>query len=116
MAQALLCKKEFFVWVDETGCDSRTSMRKYGYAIRGETPTCHHILVRGQRISAIVAIASDGVVSVQLTTSTVDSDLFFDYIRGSLIPQMNSFDGTSPKSVVIMDNCSIHHISEVAVS
>lgn len=26
---------------------------------------------------------------------------------------MHSFDGTSPKSIVIMDNCSIHHVTEI---
>jgi hypothetical protein len=30
-----------------------------------------------------------------------------------LIPQMNAFDGVSAKSIVIMDNCSIHHVDEV---
>lgn len=36
MAQALLYMKEIFVSVDKTGCDRHNSMRKYGYAIRGE--------------------------------------------------------------------------------
>ena len=26
---------------------------------------------------------------------------------------MNMFDGVSEKSIVIMDNCSIHHVAEV---
>ena len=26
---------------------------------------------------------------------------------------MSPFDGTCPKSIVIMDNCSIHHVEEV---
>ena len=115
MAQVLLYKKELFVWLDETGCDNTSYMRKYGYAIRGQVPLCHRLLVRGQRISAIAAIATDGLVALELTAETVNSDFFFDYIRGSLIPQMNQFDGVSPKSIVIMDNCSIHHVAEVNV-
>ena len=51
-------------------------MRKYGYAIRGETPHCHTMLVRGTRISVIVAIASDGLVAWDCTTSTMDSEFF----------------------------------------
>ena len=27
------------VWVDETGCESRNALRKYGYGIRGMPPT-----------------------------------------------------------------------------
>ena len=40
-------------------------------------------------------------------------DKFVDFVRGTLIPNMNAFDGTSSKSVVVMDNCSIHHVPEV---
>ena len=54
-----------------------------------------------------------GLVPCEVYTQSVDSDIFFDFIRGNLIPQMNIFDGTSPKSIVIMDNCSIHHVPEV---
>ena len=34
-------------------------------------------------------------------------------MRGSLIPNMNPFDGISSKSIVVMDNCSVHHTQEV---
>ena len=47
MAQVLLYDKDKFVWLDETGCNNSNYMRKYGYAIRGETPHCHTMLVRG---------------------------------------------------------------------
>ena len=42
----------------------------------------------------------------------MDDDGFFDFIRGSLLPMMQPFEGRSPISVLIMDNCSVH-ISEV---
>ena len=101
-----------FVWVDETGADKRTHIRKYGYALRGMTPTCRRLLVRGNRTNAIVAMSSVGVVAAELTSSTVNGDTFFDFIRGSLLPLMQPFDGSSLHSVLVMDNCSIH-ISEV---
>ena len=113
MAQALLFRKDLFVWVDETGCDRRNYIRKYGYAIRGHTPVSHHLLVRGKRISAITAMATDGLVGVELVTGTTNAEIFFDFLRGTLIPQMNSFDGIAPKSIAIMDNCSIHHVASV---
>ena len=113
MTRALMYKKELFVWLDETGCDNRSYMRKYGYAIRGDVPVCRRLLVRGQRISAIAAIATDGIVSLELYAGTTNSDIFYDFVRGSLIPQMSTFNGTNHKSIVIMDNCSIHHVPEV---
>ena len=40
---------------------------------------------------------------------SVNAEVFADFIRGSLVPQMRSFDRKSPTSVAVMDNCSIHH-------
>ena len=84
MVQVLLHRRAQFVWLDETGCDNRNCMRKYGYAIRGETPEYHRLLVRGQRISAIAAISVDGLLAVDLFKGTVNSDQFYDFVRGSL--------------------------------
>ena len=113
MSQALLSSKDLFVWVDETGCDRRNYVRKYGYAIRGQTPVSSQFLVRGKRVTAITAMATDGLVGVELHTGTTNGEKFFDFVRGTLIPQMNTFDGTAPKSIAVMDNCSIHHVSSV---
>ena len=39
---------------------------------------------------------------------------FFDFVRGSLIPYMHAFDGSSsPRSTLVLDNCSIHRVDEV---
>ena len=105
--------REQLVWIDEMGSDRRDAMRQYGYAIRGETPQCHRLQVRGQRISAVAAISSAGVLATDLFYGAVNSDNFYDFARGSLLPHMHSYDGVAPKSVVIMDNCSIHHVSPV---
>jgi len=51
----------------------------------------------------------DGIVETESHKGSVNAEVFADFIRGSLIPKMRSFNGESPTSVVIMDNCSIHH-------
>ena len=48
-------------------------MQKYGYSIKREVPVCRKLLVRGQRVSAIAAIAIDGLLALNLTTETVNS-------------------------------------------
>ena len=116
VARAMFYDRDTFVWLDETGSDRRKSMRKFGYSLRGFPPVCHRLLARGKRISAIAAICSEGILGVELTTGTVDGDKFVDFIRGTLIPNMHAYDGTSSKSVVVMDNCAIHHIPEVYLS
>ena len=54
-----------------------------------------------------------GIIELKLIKGTVDSDLFFDFIRGDLLPQLQPFDGTNPHSVVILDNCSIHYVESI---
>ena len=114
MAQVLLYPRNFFVWVDETGCDARNYMRKFGYSLRGTRAEYHRLLIRGQRISAVGAIASDGLTAVELKTGTVNADVFIDFARGTLIPTMQPFDGTTPKSIAVLDDCSVHHTHAVA--
>ena len=113
MAQCSLFATDMFVWVDEMGSDRRHHSRRYGYAIRGATPVCHRLLSRGRRYNAIAAITSTGLLVLELTKSTVNADVFFDFCRGHLIPNMRTYDGTTPQSILIMDNLSVHHTSEV---
>ena len=114
MAQCFTFRsRTMFVWVDETGSDNRASIRQYGYALRGVTPTCMRLLARGQRINVISAISSEGVLATEFVKGTVNGDRFYDFLRGTLIPMMQPFNGTNAHSVMIMDNCSVHHVSEV---
>ena len=113
MAQCLHFKSNMFVWIDETGSDARNHIRKYGYALRGDTPTTHRLLSRGKRINAVAAICSNGLLTVDLTESTMTGERFFDFVRGSLIPNMLPFNGINPQSIAVLDNCAIHHVQEV---
>ena len=58
-------------------------------------------------------MSSTGKIAPDLTTDTVNGDKFFDFLRASLIPNMMEFNGMNPLSIVIMDNCSVHHVEEV---
>ena len=112
-AQCSALSVDKFVWIDGTGSDARVHARKYGYALRGLTPVSHRLHTRGQRINAIAAISSTGLVASELTTNTVDREIFYDFIRGTLIPQMMTFNESNPRSVAVMDNLSVHHVREV---
>ncbi len=113
LSQCFMFNATQFVWVDETGSDARNTMRKFGYALRGMTPTYHRLLSRGERINAVAAIATSGLVAVELTKSTINGDNFYDFVRGTLIPNMLPFDGVNPRSIVVMDNLTVHHVPEV---
>ena len=86
MAEIQMYDRECFVFIDETGCSNKDHTRKFGYALRGEPAVEHRWIHRGSRISAIAAITS-GILAVELQTGSVNGD-FFDYVRGSLIPEM----------------------------
>ena len=62
----------------------------HGYAIRGLAPQNKRLLSRGQRVNAIAGMSTDGVVAVEVTKSNVDAEVFFDYARRSLIPNMHA--------------------------
>jgi transposase len=51
-------------------------------------------------------------MDVSITNQSVDGEKFCDFVHGYLIPNMMPFDGINPTSIVVMDNCSIHHIEE----
>ena len=113
VASVFTFAKEMFVWVDESGSNLKGMLRKYGYTLRGERAVCPRLLIRGQRISSISAMSTEGILAVELTKESVNGEKFFDFVSGSLIPEMLPFDGCNPRSIAVMDNCSIHHVEEV---
>ena len=58
-------------------------------------------------------MTTTGILAVELRKGSVNGDHFFDYVRGSLIPEILPFDGRCPKSIAVVDNCSIHHVQPV---
>lgn len=113
MARILQFPSHMLVFLDETGCDRRALLRKYGYSFKGMPPICHQMFARGRRVSAIAAISRDGLVAYEIRTETVNSDVFIDFVRGTLIPELTPFDGDSSHSIVIMDNYSVHHVQPI---
>lgn len=57
-----------------------------------------------ENISCIAAIACDGLVAIETTATTVNATTFFDFVHGSLIPNMFPFNGSNPCFVAVMEN------------
>ena len=66
----------------------------------------------GEHISVISALSVEGILVCQVQRGSVSGENFYDFILRYLVPQLMSFDGINSNSVVIMDNCSIHHTSD----
>lgn len=101
------------VFIDETGADNRNLVRRYGYSIRGKPLKTHSFFVHGERVSAIACISMAGLLDVKTLKGTSDGDTFYSFIHTHLLPHLMPYNGTNPHSVVVMDNCSIHHVPEV---
>ena len=113
VSEVSLYSTDIFVFVDETGADHRNTLRKHGYSIRGIPPVNHSLHIRGERVSVIACMSVEGILYVKTLKGTSDDDIFYDFVQCYLLPHLMPFDGKNPHSVVVLDNCSIHHITEV---
>lgn len=101
------------IFIDETGSNRRNTVRKFGYSLQGMTPVSHKFTVYGKRLSAIGILTYRGIEDIYIAEGNVNSDIFLDFIVRCLIPLLLPFDGDNPRSVVIIDNASIHHVEMV---
>ena len=98
---------EMLVFLDETGADRRNTLRKYGYSMRGKPPQKHTLLVRGERASAIANISMKGLLDIDVVKAMLMVTSFMTIPQ--LLPHRMPYNGVNPHSIVVLDNCSIHH-------
>lgn len=104
---------EMLIYLDETGADHRNAVRRYGYSLRGIKPQQDTFLVRGERVSAIAFMSIKGIIDVFATHGTTNADKFYEFTLKHLVPHLQPFNGINPNSVVVMDNCAIHHVPKI---
>ena len=108
-----LYEPHMLVFIDETGTDRRDSLRKYGYSLRGKTPKSCRMLIRGERISVIGIMTLNGILDLHIVRGGVNGDEFVEFVDKCLLPVLMPYNGVNPNSIVILDNCSIHHVEPV---
>ena len=109
-----LYNRDMLLFLDETGTDRRDTLRGKGYSVRGKPACKQKLLVRGEHVSAMCLMSMDGILSCRIARGGVDGDKFVEFVETCLMPNVMPFDGTNPRSVIILDNCAIHHVDEVA--
>ena len=87
--------------VDECGFDFRC-LPTYGYAPRGEKAIMTRVTSGRTRVSLLMAINAQGDSKFMFVEKTTNASKFKELLH--LLP---------PKSLLIMDNCSIHKTQEV---
>ena len=113
MGEKSIYDSSMLVWLDETGCDRRHSIRKYAYSICGLPLSDHRILIRGMRYTAIPVLSVEGIHDVYLQKGTMNGESFANFVQSCLIPILQPFNWVNSRSVVILDNAAIHHVQEV---
>ena len=91
---------------------TRGTIRCHGYSLRGKPLKTQKLLIRGEHISAIAAMSVEGIVALKIVQRGVDGDTYYDFIC-SLIPHFMPYNCFNKHSVIICDNCTIHHVEEV---
>ena len=113
MAEICMYDSDMLIWIDETGSDRRKEVRKYGYSLRGMSPSCCQLRVWGKRISAIPVMTTRGIEDVYTTTGNVNGEHFVKFICTYVLPIIMPFNGTNPRSILVLDNASIHHLDQI---
>lgn len=79
-------------------------MGLFSYFVPGER------LILSNSYSILPAITLDGSIECMIVEGSFNTELFTSFIE-DLLDKMQPFPG--PKSVVVMDNCSIHKAPEI---
>jgi len=102
---------DMLMFVDEAARNRKTSGRAKGWALVGQRCVQRRLFVRGQRFSILPILTLDGIITHDIIPGSVTSDRFLQFLRELVIPLTNPYPG--PRSVLILDNCNIHHSEKV---
>lgn len=100
-------RAEQLVFLDESSFNSKLGRRFRGYAPKGEAI---HVKVksgRAENLSILPAFTIDGYIACNVYKGGVNKDDYIGFLEDNLLPQCGQYPG--PRSIIIMDNCAIHH-------
>ncbi|THU80351.1 hypothetical protein K435DRAFT_580250, partial [Dendrothele bispora CBS 962.96] len=63
------------------------------------------------RYSILSALTHDGIIALDIFEGSVTKEKFLYFLSEQLAPKLTPYPG--PRSVVVMDNCAIHHDEEI---
>ena len=99
------------MFIDEAARNRHTSGRSKGWASTGDRCIQHRFFVRGQRFSILPVLTIDGIITHDIIPGSVTADRFLQFLQELVIPLTNPYPG--PRSILILDNCNIHHSEKV---
>src|SRR6266496_3710693 len=103
-------KSEQLMYVDESAANEHTMDRKYGWAPIGTPARLTETFKYSDKWSILPVYTEDGYIAWDVRQGSYTIETFNEFVRDQVIPRTNPFPG--PHSVLIMDNCAIHHAKE----
>ena len=94
------------IYIDESGF-AHDMPRTHGYAPVGERCSGIRDWQAKGRINAVGALYGNELLTVSLFDGTVNSDVFYAWVRQDLLPKLPE------RSVVVMDNASFHKRQDI---
>ena len=107
---------EQLIYIDESAANERSLDRKYGWSAKGTPARLISSAKRSAKWSILPVYTYDGFIAWDIIHGSYNTQLFVNFVREKVIPFTTPFPG--PRSVLIMDNASIHHhpVSHTVVS
>lgn len=113
MAEMSYLKADMMIWIDETGSNHRASSRCFGYHLRGIAPTDTVLSICGKRLSAVAAISTRGIEDIDIVRGLQMAKTITRFLERCIVPILQPFNGSNPRSVVVLDNASVHHVERI---
>jgi hypothetical protein len=114
-----------FCFVDESAVGKNASRRRRGWSRRGQPAEKYALFEEGvgtnaTRYTLLGAVDINGFIFEACDivfrrtsernsgTGTIDANRFVAYVKDKLVPTLGNYDRGEPRSVVVMDNATIH--------
>jgi transposase len=107
----IVTNPDMFMFVDEAARNWHTLGCTKGWASLGRWCFQQGFFVRGQWFSILPVLTIDGIITHDIVPGSINANRFLQFLRELVIPLTNCYPG--PQSVLILDNCSIHHTEEI---
>ena len=111
---------EQLVFVDETQKKLETSKRQTGWAVQGSHARVLEYFMRhdSHTFSLIAAADMNGFIPeammpMEKAEGNITGDIFIEYLRNFLLPVCNSFVSGLNRSVIVLDNATVHPPQQV---
>jgi hypothetical protein len=108
---AIYSYPEQLVFVDETSKDGRDAYRRYAWSPKGKIALVSLPFRRGERLSVLAAIGTQGFIAWNTTNGTYTRRSFHEAFCTKILPLLNPWP--LPRSIVILDNAKIHMYPEI---